>query len=75
MSVLSCNRRGCSNIMCDRHNHKHGYICDECFKELVSLRIFRVHEFMASHKGSQLFGQGVDFNKLMDEVFPNKEPT
>ena len=35
MSVLSCNRNGCDNVMCDRYSPTHGYICDECFKELV----------------------------------------
>lgn len=37
MSVLQCNRKGCNNIMCDRHSHRYGYICDECFEELISL--------------------------------------
>lgn len=36
MSVLSCARRGCPNIMCDRLSHEHGYICDECYEELVN---------------------------------------
>ncbi len=36
MSVLKCNRRLCTNIMCDRLSDKHGYICHECFEELVN---------------------------------------
>lgn len=36
MSVLSCSRRGCENIMCARHSHKHGYICADCFQELCN---------------------------------------
>lgn len=36
MSVLGCDRSGCTNIMCDRLSHIHGYICNECFDELVS---------------------------------------
>ena len=35
MGVLNCNRRGCENIMCDRHSITYGYICDECFEELI----------------------------------------
>ena len=35
MSVLACSREGCRNIMCDRYSYRHGYICDECFRELV----------------------------------------
>lgn len=23
--------------MCDRHSYEHGYICSECFEELVNL--------------------------------------
>jgi len=36
MGVLNCGRRKCSNIMCDRYNPVLGYLCDSCFKELVS---------------------------------------
>ena len=36
MGVLACNRNGCDNIMCDRYSYEHGYICDDCFRELVS---------------------------------------
>jgi len=35
MSVLSCARNGCPHIMCRRLSHTYGYICDECFEELV----------------------------------------
>jgi len=37
MSVLQCDRNGCDNIMCDRLSYEYGYICWECFNELVSL--------------------------------------
>ena len=37
MRVLSCNRKSCENIMCDRFSYKYGYICDECFDELIYL--------------------------------------
>ena len=37
MSVLQCDRRGCKNIMCDRLSYKYGYLCHECFAELVSM--------------------------------------
>ena len=37
MGVLPCSREGCENIMCDRHSYVHGYICWECFNELVAL--------------------------------------
>lgn len=37
MSVLACDRSGCPNIMCDRYSYEYGYLCRECFEELVSL--------------------------------------
>ena len=36
MSVLSCNRSDCENVMCDRYSDAFGYICNECFEELVA---------------------------------------
>ena len=37
MGVLACDRYKCKNIMCDRHSYHYGYICNECFEELVNL--------------------------------------
>lgn len=34
MGVLACDRRGCSNIMCDYCNPVHGYLCSFCMVEL-----------------------------------------
>lgn len=33
MSVLSCSRYNCSNIMCDNLIPKIGYICNSCLDE------------------------------------------
>ncbi|PHR58770.1 MAG: hypothetical protein COA47_10215 [Robiginitomaculum sp.] len=35
MGVLACDRSGCENVMCDRLSNTYGYICNECFDELV----------------------------------------
>lgn len=53
MGVLACNRRGCSNVMCDRYSSAHGYICAEDFAEL-ELRFpeMAIEEFMKTPKGS-----------------------
>lgn len=46
MGVLACDRRECENIMCDRFSAEYGYLCWECFEELlnqpadINLRIF-----------------------------------
>ena len=35
MGVLVCSRSDCENVMCDRYSPAYGYLCDECFAELV----------------------------------------
>lgn len=35
MGVLACDRYKCENIMCDLLSYNFGYICGECFGELV----------------------------------------
>jgi len=49
MGVLSCNRKGCENIMCDRYSKKFGYLCDECFSE-GNLSGKPIVDFMQSEK-------------------------
>lgn len=51
MSVLACSRKGCENIMCDRYSTQYGYICDECFEELVNSK-FNIAYFMQTPKKS-----------------------
>lgn len=36
MGVKNCNRTGCDSILCDRHSTEYGYICPECFNDLVN---------------------------------------
>lgn len=71
MSVLPCNRHGCENIMCDRHSIEYGYICDECFEELVALKKAMPHattdEFMDSPKQSST--SDADARGWLDAVF------
>ena len=35
MGVMNCARRGCGSILCDRSSHDFGYLCNDCFDELV----------------------------------------
>ncbi len=49
MSVLSCDRKGCRNVMCDRLSHRYGYICNDCFQELVESKK-DIEEFMSTEK-------------------------
>ena len=51
MGVLSCNREGCENIMCDRYSPEYGYICWECFDKLIALnRVVDLGEFMQTER-------------------------
>ncbi len=49
MGVMTCSRNGCGNIMCNRYSMKHGYICSECFSELMNSNL-SIKEFMESIK-------------------------
>jgi hypothetical protein len=35
MSVMTCARDGCENILCTRYNPEFGYLCGECYNDLV----------------------------------------
>jgi len=37
MGVMACFRNGCNNIMCDRYSDEFGYICNDCFSELIDI--------------------------------------
>ena len=38
MGVMPCSRECCDEIMCRRYMDGLGYICDDCFAELVEYR-------------------------------------
>ena len=55
MGVMQCDRMGCENIMCSRYHERHGYICDECFEELVNSGVQTdIAEFMMTEKDEPL---------------------
>ena len=37
MGVMTCMRGDCEHIMCDRYSSQYGYLCDDCFDELVRI--------------------------------------
>lgn len=49
MGVMPCNRNGCDNIMCDRYSNKYGYICHDCYSQLLQSNL-NIESFMASNK-------------------------
>lgn len=50
MSVLSCSRRGCENIMCDLLSDEYGYLCHECYVELRERPGKSIKKFMNTPK-------------------------
>lgn len=69
MSVLACNRKCCDQIMCDRYSYTYGYICNECFSELVSRGVQTdVGEFMDTKKSNMNEPQATV--SYFDTVFP-----
>jgi hypothetical protein len=67
MGVLSCDRKGCKNIMCNRHSHKYGYICYECFEELLQSDL-SIGAFMYTEKNG--YPQRQDRTEELEEEFP-----
>lgn len=72
MEVLTCDRFWCKNIMCDRHSYEYGYICDECFNELVALGINTdVKDFMNSCKRNETRRDKDYTIEFFNEMFPD----
>lgn len=75
MGVMECFRNGCDNIMCDRLSHEHGYICNDCFDELVAAMEIAgspmiVGAFMATPKQGREFAR-VPAHEWADSIFPD----
>jgi len=52
MGALTCNRLGCNNVMCSRYSPTYGYLCNDCFEELVEYGLgVRIIDFMESVPG------------------------
>jgi hypothetical protein len=78
MGVMPCYREGCENIMCDRYNSEFGYICNECFAELVEFANINnggvvtdefIVGFMTTNKKSYK-QKKVDARECLEEIFP-----
>ena len=71
MGVLTCGREDCGNIMCDRYSSQHGYICRECFEELVAGGVATdVSNFMESEKPGH---NPIDASEAyFDRIFPDR---
>ncbi len=69
MGVMSCDREGCGKVMCDRYSLNFGYICQECFDELVQSGIeTRIAEFMRIPKDITQ-GYNIHTQEIFDQEF------
>lgn len=69
MGVLKCNRKDCDNIGCDRYSSEYGYICGECFEELVSTGpTTDIEEFMYRPKSDK--NREAEARARYDAAFP-----
>jgi len=55
--------------MCDRLSHRHGYICNECYEELVETNYPNWEEFMKTRKDEQAISPD-SFKRMCEEEFP-----
>ena len=70
MGVLMCARGDCDGIMCNRYSNTYGYICDECFNELVAKGVRTdIEQFMRSDKQSNNT-EAIEI--YFDSIFPDR---
>ncbi len=55
--------------MCDRYSLSHGYICNDCFEELVATRNTDIETFMTNGKRSS--APEIDWHAYFDAEFPD----
>jgi hypothetical protein len=72
MGVLSCDRVGCDSIMCDRLSYEFGYICSDCFEEMVDKRIphDKIKEFMDTEKDRCIEPENPYTYEYYSKIFP-----
>ncbi len=66
MGIMRCQRGICNHILCDRHSTVYGYICDDCFDELVFTGTIDIGFFMGSPAPPSI-RPGADY---YEELFP-----
>ena len=65
MGVMRCSRFGCDNILCGRYSRKYGYICDDCFAELIIKGVStNISDFLRSEKKLE-----ADSSDFFNEIF------
>ncbi len=76
MSVLKCSRNRCEHIMCSRLSSNHGYICSDCYDELVlfcidakSVDNSTIESFMALPKQTNKIDWEGSIREALDNEF------
>jgi hypothetical protein len=72
MGSMSCHRNGCENTGCRRCASRYGYLCEECYQELLQKPMIDIQDFMDSKKGpsivkAMLDAWEVSMNNLFSE--------
>lgn len=67
MSVNPCHRKDCEKILCNRISDKFGYICDDCFEELIDRRLMDIKKFM-EESVNDLYTENAH-REYMDKIF------
>jgi len=72
MGIMKCNRLNCENIGCERYSSVYGYICEECFRELVesSSLISCINEFMQFPKFTMSREEKEIVRNHLETIFP-----
>ena len=72
LGVLACSRSECENVMCSRYSPTFGYLCDECFDELVRCGVgMDIDEFLSRKIQSREKPEAVE--KYFDILFPRND--
>ena len=73
MGVLPCDREGCGNVMCDYCSSTYGYLCEECFEELVRLGVREnIYVFMRTAKSWNGEFTEDQTRKYFESIFPKR---
>ncbi len=72
MGVMRCQRGTCSHILCDRYSDVFGYICDDCYDEMVFTGTTDIEGFMESPEPPSMH-PGSDYYKKLFPILQSDE--
>ena len=74
MGVLKCDRKNCENIMCRYYSVVHGYLCEDCFEELVSSGYKTdVTNFMSDYRKIDKVDARIVFIQIFTDRYKERE--